>query len=1647
MSGFLSGGDGGNNITTDAQHGNRGGGSLHSPAVSGGANGFMLGTDKAKLDGVEAGAQVTNWARVAAALGGQAGAVSGLVFKSDGAGGGSMVIDAQNIQHRIIVGKSGDVDYTSLKAAVDFVATQSPTSANQFLIEVYPGTYTEMPMTLPSGVYISSATGQIQTPVIIVAADPSQDLFTLTGGAINGLQLAGVTDAVKCLVRVSNPSKIGVLINCTMNSCSNGLICDSGATTFILGISCTIKAPGQAITVAGITADNGSVLMTNGAFNAPQALDAFYATNMIEKCVYVTNGGSIEAVSCAFRVFGHNASQVVFFVENGGQASVMSTHFGNSVTALNIGSAGANSVISCQAISLKNNTTNFKIESSTGAIFANASTDTIKSSIVAGGKLSGIVQERDSKTVELVGDLFAKFNSGRSAPVLEFLHDQMSTGVISGGVVTYSSPLVVAISAGSGWISRGNPDNDIRYVTWAATTVSVAPSATNYVYYDDNSDAIVSGVSEPGSNHIQLALAITNADIRFIHTVISRVDGTDSTLNSYLLSNRKIILDTGLGVSVGSTSSKIDIASGSYYRALFKNIYGGAADALFSYFYGSDGATEIASQSVTNNTQYDSSGALATMTALYFKSDTVVLTSDGKISIIFGTAEYAVQNDAANTPTAFIPTFLEPSAIVLASIIIQKSVGIVQIVDRRPVGAASSSGGSVTDHGLLSGLLDDDHTQYLLTNGARAMAGNLAMGGNAITSVGLVDGVTVSAHASRHNPGGIDALATAAPVALLVGVAASQGSAASLARSDHQHGVAAGPAFSVGSTSSSGSASTVSRSDHVHGHGVQTDGTFHAAATGSVSGFMSSTDKSRFDMVVPGTITAISAGGSNVNGVSTSYSRTDHVHGLATATPVTLGTVNTAGVATSVAASDHIHAHGAQTDPSLHAVVVASVSDGFMAASDKAKLDGISAGAGVVNFASVSSALGNAVGAGLIFKTDGVAGSMVLNLQNIKNRYTVGQGTDVDFTSVFDAINYVTGQGPTKTNQFLIEVYPGTYNCEQVSIVDGIFVVAVNNNSKSDVKIVANDNGNNLFLMNGGVISGLSFYGVSDPAVAQVRVSNNSFETFIFNCEFYNCSNGVIVEGGATANIIGGSTIIDSDHLSVGTSIFTVLDETILNISNFTAHAPKGYDGLYSSNMIQRCVYANASGTANISNCLFDVFPKDVSQDICAVGDKGFINIASSYFYNSNFALNIPDGVGNSKIFAQSCFFKNNLVNFRNHSDSSSMFCSAVVDKVFSDIIGLAIFKYSIYQGNTDEYFISGALIDGLSLSAHGFRHNPDDLDPIAVGTPVQIGTSNSNGSANSLARSDHQHNHGDQSVGTHHAAASSILNGFMSSVDKTRFDLVTPGAPIALTPGGISNGVATSYARADHQHGILTAIAVSVGTANAIGVATTVSRSDHVHAHGAQTDGTLHAVATGLVNGFMSSTDKSRLDTVIPGAISAISLGAATSNGTSANYARSDHTHGTTIGVPVSVAAANAAGTSTSFSAADHVHAHGSLGGGTTHAVATGASAGFLSATDKTKLDALSIVSTGTATLNFGSAPGTNIVTTTVTGQTSIASTSLIRAFFMGDSTVDHNAYEHQIMDVAATCTNIVAGTGFDIVVSSALRLTGTFKIRWQWV
>lgn len=135
-----------------------------------------------------------------------------------------------------------------------------------------------------------------------------------------------------------------------------------------------------------------------------------------------------------------------------------------------------------------------------------------------------------------------------------------------------------------------------------------------------------------------------------------------------------------------------------------------------------------------------------------------------------------------------------------------------------------------------------------------------------------------------------------------------------VASGDHKHNIdTAAPvagAVVAGGTASAGVATTLAHSDHVH-----------AVEAGT-----------------PVNVNALAAD----EGVATTFARSDHKHDVDTDTPGPLtDSTNAEGSATTLVLSDHTHAHGERAGGTLHAVAITGATAGFLAGSDKAKLDGL----------------------------------------------------------------------------------------------------------------------------------------------------------------------------------------------------------------------------------------------------------------------------------------------------------------------------------------------------------------------------------------------------------------------------------------------------------------------------------------------------------------------------------------------------------------------------------------------------------------------------------------------------------------------------------------------------------------------------------
>ncbi len=117
---------------------------------------------------------------------------------------------------------------------------------------------------------------------------------------------------------------------------------------------------------------------------------------------------------------------------------------------------------------------------------------------------------------------------------------------------------------------------------------------------------------------------------------------------------------------------------------------------------------------------------------------------------------------------------------------------------------------------------------------------------------------------------------------------------------------------------------------------------------------------------------------------------------------------------------------------------------------------------------------------------------------------------------------------------------------------------------------------------------------------------------------------------------------------------------------------------------------------------------------------------------------------------------------------------------------------------------------------------------PLSTSTPDSIGVGQSGivGTSTSAAHGDHSH--------AAPGLVSTVVDGFMSHIDKTKLD----GVDIGATATPLASTAPTAEA---------------VGSSTSIGVATTAARGDHRHQ--------MPGLATTSSNGFFSALDKARLD------------------------------------------------------------------------------------------------------------------------------------------------------------------------------------------
>jgi hypothetical protein len=288
------------------------------------------------------------------------------------------------------------------------------------------------------------------------------------------------------------------------------------------------------------------------------------------------------------------------------------------------------------------------------------------------------------------------------------------------------------------------------YATTLSSHVSDANPHSVTLEQARTAGATLAGDINMGSNKITAlapAVALTDAPTlgQVVDQINSKLQGLDWQEN---------VLDKDLAVP------PIGPAMGDRYLILGKNI-----DAIIAADTGLETVTvagDVTSLLAATDTfqivgSTGNDGTYTVASAVFGGVNTVITvneditdaTADGDIEYTSGDWNNQFNNIAEWDGAAWIITVPDTNGGTALQV---QDEGLVYIHD----GTNWAQFGSAIDHGSLLGLGDDDHTIYVLADGTRAFTGNVNMGGNNITNVGTVDGVTVSNHKARHILGGGD---------------------------------------------------------------------------------------------------------------------------------------------------------------------------------------------------------------------------------------------------------------------------------------------------------------------------------------------------------------------------------------------------------------------------------------------------------------------------------------------------------------------------------------------------------------------------------------------------------------------------------------------------------------------------------------------------------------------------------------------------------------------------------------------------------------------------------------------------------------------------------------------------------------------------
>lgn len=349
-----------------------------------------------------------------------------------------------------------------------------------------------------------------------------------------------------------------------------------------------------------------------------------------------------------------------------------------------------------------------------------------------------------------------------------------SSGWVSGGTINDAGSGNITVDAGTGLIrATDSRTAEIAYFDWPAlgsTAISGARKFVGVEYNGGDPQVVVrSAYDWDFQTDFPLGTVYNEGGTLHINRANQAVGDHASFMIQRLWDTMPLSRGerTG-GLMLGETGMRNPtLSEGVLWERLapyaIAAIDTSGADTFDTYYRDALGAWVVsAGETQWPNTQYDDgSGTLVTMTNNRFANLWFYVELDGDLVMLYGQGEYTQASSAQEEgPPTSIPPRLEVHGRLVGRLTFQKSAGAATAI--ASAFAQVFAAASITDHGDLAGLTDDDHPQYYPADGSRPLTGTLDMGAagfdNAPAVRGSIDGLTTqlaadASHDVQVNPG------------------------------------------------------------------------------------------------------------------------------------------------------------------------------------------------------------------------------------------------------------------------------------------------------------------------------------------------------------------------------------------------------------------------------------------------------------------------------------------------------------------------------------------------------------------------------------------------------------------------------------------------------------------------------------------------------------------------------------------------------------------------------------------------------------------------------------------------------------------------------------------------------------------------------